>query len=487
MKKQITPPEQLAFFPSIDGNQIVYQALNVNDKNFGIYVYNLDNGSNNLITTNSTKNIGKTPDISGNTIVWAELGYYGYATYDELIVSPTNPVPSSSPSGLPLVGDKHEGGEARSIVYLKNHISPRISGDLIVYSHEITPGNNDVDVYNLANDTETVIANTTADEIYPDISGNRIVWQQKDSNGIYQIWTGLTDGTGKRQLTSDNKNKSHLRIDGSLIVYNYEITPGNNDVDVYNLANNTETVIANTTDEIANTTDDYIDPDPDISGNRIVWQQKDSNGISQIWTALSSGTDKRQITSGGSNSEFPSVSNNTVVWTQLDTGSGALYTDTLTTTSTPNTTGSNQVYRFYNPVSKGHFFTINTSERDTVIANPSWGYNFEGVGFNASSSPGDNLKEVYRFYNPVSRGHFFTINTSERDTVRNNLSSGYIYEEVGFYAYGASDNIGKDIYRFYNPISRGHFFTVNTSERDSVLSNSSLGYIYEGVGFEAIA
>jgi Tol biopolymer transport system component len=44
---------------------------------------------------------------------------------------------------------------------------------------------------------------------------------------------------------------------------------------------------------------------------------------------------------------------------------------------------TNPVYRFYNPISRGHFFTIDPSERDTVLANPQWQYNFEGVGFEA--------------------------------------------------------------------------------------------------------
>ena len=44
----------------------------------------------------------------------------------------------------------------------------------------------------------------------------------------------------------------------------------------------------------------------------------------------------------------------------------------------------NNIYRFYNSNSKGHFFSGNTSEIDAVMAHPEWGYTFEGVGFEAS-------------------------------------------------------------------------------------------------------
>ena len=143
------------------------------------------------------------------------------------------------------------------------------------------------------------------------------------------------------------------------------------------------------------------------------------------------------------------------------------------------------VYRFYNPISRGHFFTTSTQERDTVLANPQWQYTFEGVGFQASASAGTNLLPVYRFYNPISKGHFFTTSESEKNNVIANPQWQYSFEGIGFYAYGSSANLGADVYRFYNATSRGHFFTISEAERNNVLANPQWQYTAEGVGFEA--
>jgi hypothetical protein len=143
------------------------------------------------------------------------------------------------------------------------------------------------------------------------------------------------------------------------------------------------------------------------------------------------------------------------------------------------------VYRFYNAQSRGHFFTTSTAERDTVLANQQWGYTAEGVGFRSSTSPGANLLPVYRFYNPISKGHFFTTDEAEKNNVLANPQWQYTFEGVGFYTYGASASLGSDVYRFYNPISRGHFFTISDAEKNNVLANPQWQYTFEGVGFEA--
>lgn len=48
-------------------------------------------------------------------------------------------------------------------------------------------------------------------------------------------------------------------------------------------------------------------------------------------------------------------------------------------------------------------------------------------------------KPVYRFYNTVAGGHFFTISEEEKNYVQENLPQ-YQYEGIGFYAYDGSDD-----------------------------------------------
>ncbi len=90
---------------------------------------------------------------------------------------------------------------------------------------------------------------------------------------------------------------------------------------------------------------------------------------------------------------------------------------------------------------------------------------------------------VYRFFNTVAGGHFFTTSEAERDAVMRDLPQ-YRFEGVGFYAYGAETNLGADIYRFFNTIAGGHFFTSSIEERDAVIRNLP-EYNYEGIGMEA--
>jgi choice-of-anchor C domain-containing protein len=143
------------------------------------------------------------------------------------------------------------------------------------------------------------------------------------------------------------------------------------------------------------------------------------------------------------------------------------------------------VYRFYNPRSRGHFFTTNEGERDTLLNNPQWGYIYENEGFKASEIPGPYETPIYRFYNPKSQGHFFTASEAEKNTVLANPQWGYQFENVGFYAYGSQVAGSVPVYRFYNPFSQGHFFTINEAEKNTVLANPQWGYSFEGVGFYA--
>jgi hypothetical protein len=143
------------------------------------------------------------------------------------------------------------------------------------------------------------------------------------------------------------------------------------------------------------------------------------------------------------------------------------------------------VYRFYNPISRGHFFTTNEVERDNVLLHGEWGYVYEKYGFQASEVGGGNLTPIYRFYNSNSLGHFFTASEEEKNTVLANPNWGYSFEGVGFYAYGSSVEGSKPVYRFYNSFSQGHFFTISEEEKNTVLANPNWGYSFEGVGFYA--
>jgi lysyl endopeptidase len=148
----------------------------------------------------------------------------------------------------------------------------------------------------------------------------------------------------------------------------------------------------------------------------------------------------------------------------------------------PISTPRAAVYRFYNQVSRAHFFTASSQERDYVISTlPS--FNYEGVAFYVYSSPTVGQTPVFRFYNGNTGAHFYTISQSERDSVVANLPV-FQYEGVRWYAQTFSGNASIPIYRFYNQKTGAHFYTVSASERDFVIANYA-EFKYEGIAYNA--
>ncbi|HKK22259.1 MAG TPA: hypothetical protein VJ947_01125, partial [Pseudohaliea sp.] len=142
------------------------------------------------------------------------------------------------------------------------------------------------------------------------------------------------------------------------------------------------------------------------------------------------------------------------------------------------------VYRFFNTKSGGHFFTTSPDERDTVILNlPEFKY--EGVGFEAVHAEAEvaaELQPVYRFFNTQAGGHFFTADAAERDTVMKTLPQ-FNFEGLAFQASTTPLEGASPVHRFFNTEAGGHFFTVDENERAAV---SKLGnFVYEGARFFA--
>lgn len=147
--------------------------------------------------------------------------------------------------------------------------------------------------------------------------------------------------------------------------------------------------------------------------------------------------------------------------------------------------GEMPVYRFYNTKNGGHFFTASAEEATLVATTMYDVFHYEGTAFYASlnSANSTNDTAIYRFYNQINGGHFFTAGIDERDFVINNYAGTYIYEGIGFYASSDDDNLSDIVYRFYNQNTGGHFFTSSDAELQVALNIS--GFIYEGIGFYA--
>jgi lysophospholipase L1-like esterase len=138
------------------------------------------------------------------------------------------------------------------------------------------------------------------------------------------------------------------------------------------------------------------------------------------------------------------------------------------------------VYRFFNTRTGAHFYTINASERDQVVATAPW-YTYEGVAFQVSSQPQSGLAPVYRFFNTQSGVHFYTISESEKALIVANLPT-FKLEGIAYYASLLPGSGLTPLYRFFRSDRGLHFYTARYTERDATI-NTNCAYRYEGVAY----
>jgi hypothetical protein len=146
------------------------------------------------------------------------------------------------------------------------------------------------------------------------------------------------------------------------------------------------------------------------------------------------------------------------------------------------------IYRFWSPVLGRHFYTIDEAERDHVIENYTHVWTFEGVAYYTyaqNSEPG--LMTVYRFWSPVSGGHFYTIDEAERDHVIEHYTDTWTFEGPAFFAYpeNGRPQDATAVYRFWSGTLGQHFYTIDEAERDYVVENYAQVWAFEGVAWYA--
>jgi len=147
------------------------------------------------------------------------------------------------------------------------------------------------------------------------------------------------------------------------------------------------------------------------------------------------------------------------------------------------------VYRFWSPLVSHHFYTISEAEKDSVIATyaPSvWTY--EGVAFYAFADDAqEGVQPVYRFWSPLTSGHFYTMSQAERDSILATYpSSVWTYEGIAYYTFAAGQQpVGsRPTYRFWSPLASGHFYTMSEDDKDSILATYPASvWTYEGIAW----
>ncbi len=140
------------------------------------------------------------------------------------------------------------------------------------------------------------------------------------------------------------------------------------------------------------------------------------------------------------------------------------------------------ISRFYSPVFEGHFYTGDVNETKGLInTDPNW--NYEGINFYAYKTQITDTLPVYRFHSNNFNSHFYTIDESEKNRIETS-DPNWELEGPAYYAYPITYSGGgtKEVYRFWNPTSKHHFYTDSVSERDNILNNDP-NWDYDGPAY----
>ncbi len=134
-----------------------------------------------------------------------------------------------------------------------------------------------------------------------------------------------------------------------------------------------------------------------------------------------------------------------------------------------------EMHRLYNSWTGEHFYTKDTTEKDSLV---SGGWKYEGVEWIAPSV--SDIK-VYRLYNPYVSGgdHHYTTDSDEYNRLPND---GWKQEGVAWYGVDKDEDGAVPLLRQYNPYSETgtHNYTKSEDEQNNLLR---LGWRAEGVGW----
>ncbi len=146
------------------------------------------------------------------------------------------------------------------------------------------------------------------------------------------------------------------------------------------------------------------------------------------------------------------------------------------------------VSRFWSPVLGDHFLTIDKNETEILIEDFSDVWTLEGPVFRAATTGfAAGLAPVYRFWSEEFGKHFYTSSEAEKKLLLTSEAESWMFEGIAFYAYpeGQQSGDAQPVYRFWRPANNAHFYTINKTEKDTVMKRYRDVYVFEGSVFYA--
>ena len=129
-----------------------------------------------------------------------------------------------------------------------------------------------------------------------------------------------------------------------------------------------------------------------------------------------------------------------------------------------------------------YFYSIFPSEMTNALAtNPTW--NLEGTAFHAYLGINPGLAPVYRFRNLLNGSYLYTIDETEKNTILANYGGTFTLEGTAWFASPAPATGYSPLYRFRNQTNGTYLFSAYTSERDAIIANYAGLFFYEGISY----
>lgn len=306
---QITDHMGDQYFPRVSGNWIIW-IEDESEGTVGLYLHDIANRSERR--TVDCASFLTIPEISGNWIGWVEVRNDSsgqllpcicvYNIQDDMSTQVTRYPAMPSQTSI----------SRYSIFDLISTLD--ISDNGIVW-HDRRNGNMDIYYANLTSGEEQQITSSPADQTSPSISGDLIVWAEKNEEGYDNICLyNLTSGDLKR-ITDYPAVRTDQVISGEHVVW-AQIRLSDYDICCYNISSGNTTWI---------TSEPADQRWPRISGDLIVWSDnRDGNGTEIYAYNLSTQTET-QITNDNIDQLGADIGGNNIVWMDNQTGNYAVY------------------------------------------------------------------------------------------------------------------------------------------------------------------
>jgi hypothetical protein len=133
------------------------------------------------------------------------------------------------------------------------------------------------------------------------------------------------------------------------------------------------------------------------------------------------------------------------------------------------------LYRYYNHKLQKHYYTIDFNEYGKGGSD----WTLEGVAcqvFRRDSLQPDRVF-IYRFFNPQTGDHYYTVANVIISRDSQGYSGGYQIEGPVFCAYKQRAPGTLALLEYYNPVNHDHFYTVDKTE----LGRGFEGYVFDNI------